>query len=54
MHELPLLIFTLLVQGSVGMAVFLTLSARAASRIPEVKHQLLPGMLLACVVGGWG
>ncbi len=54
MHELPLLIFTLLVQGSVGMTVFLTLSARAASRIPEVKHQLLPGMLLACVVGGLG
>ena len=47
MHELPLLIFTLLVQGSVGMTLFLTLSARAGSRVPEVKPQLLPGMLIA-------
>ena len=54
MHELPLLIFTLLVQGSVGMTLFLTLSARAGSRVPEVKPQLLPGMLIACVAGGLG
>lgn len=54
MHELPLLIFTLLVQGSVGMTLFLALSARAGSRVPEVKPQLLPGMLIACVAGGLG
>jgi len=54
MHELPLLIFTLLVQGSVGMTLFLTLSARAGARVPEVKPQLLPGMLIACVAGGLG
>ncbi len=54
MHELPLLIFTLLVQGSVGMTLFLTLSARAGSRVPEVRPQLLPGMLIACVAGGLG
>ncbi|WP_333849919.1 dimethyl sulfoxide reductase anchor subunit family protein [Leclercia sp.] len=54
MHELPLLIFTLLVQGSVGMTLFLTLSARAGSRVPEVRPQLLPGMLNACVAGGLG
>lgn len=54
MHELPLLIFTLLVQGSVGMTIFLTLSARAGSRVPEVKPQLLPGMLIACVAVGLG
>lgn len=54
MHELPLLIFTLLVQGSVGMPLFLTLSARAGSRVPEVKPQLLPGMLIACIAGGLG
>lgn len=54
MHELPLLIFTLLVQGSVGMTLFLTLSARPASRIPQAKRQLLPVMLTACVVGGLG
>jgi anaerobic dimethyl sulfoxide reductase subunit C (anchor subunit) len=54
MHELPLLIFTLLVQGSVGMTLFLTLSARAGAHVPEVKPQLLPGMLIACVAGGLG
>ena len=54
MHELPLLIFTLLVQGSVGMTLFLTLSARAGARVPEVRPQLLPGMLIACVAGGLG
>lgn len=54
MHELPLLIFTLLVQGSVGMTLFLALSARAGSCVPEVKPQLLPGMLIACVAGGLG
>ena len=54
MHELPLLIFTLLVQGSVGMTLFLTLAARAGSRVPEVRPQLLPGMLIACVAGGLG
>lgn len=54
MHELPLLIFTLLVQGSVGMTLFLALSARAGSRVPEVKPQLLTGMLIACVAGGLG
>lgn len=54
MHELPLLMFTLLVQGSVGMTLFLTLSARAASRVPEVKTRLLPGMLIACMAGGLG
>ncbi len=54
MHELPLLIFTLLVQGSVGMTLFLTLSARAGTRVPEVRPQLLPGMLIACVAGGLG
>lgn len=54
MHELPLLIFTLLVQGSVGITLFLTLSAGTAKRVPEAKRQLLPVMLTACVAGGLG
>lgn len=54
MHELPLLIFTLLVQGSVGITLFLTLSAGTANRAPEAKRQLLPVMLTACVAGGLG
>lgn len=54
MHELPLLIFTLLVQGSVGITLFLTLSAGTANRVPEAKRQLLPVMLTACVAGGLG
>lgn len=54
MHELPLLIFTLLVQGSVGITLFLTLSARTVKHVPEAETQLLPAMLTACVVGGLG
>lgn len=54
MHELPLLIFTLLVQGSVGMTLFLTLCAGTANRVPEARVQLLPVMLTACVAGGLG
>lgn len=47
MHELPLLIFTLLVQGSVGMTLFITLSARE-------KRALLPAMLIAFAIGALG
>ena len=54
MHELPLLLFTLLVQASVGIALFLTLSACKAKSVPEAKNQLLPAMLVACVAGGLG
>lgn len=54
MHELPLLIFTLLVQGSVGITLFLTLSAGAAKPLPQATRQLLPVLLTACVMGGLG
>lgn len=54
MHELPLLIFTLLVQGSVGMTLFLALAAQKAKPIPEAKNQMLLAMLIACVAGGLG
>lgn len=54
MHELPLLIFTLLVQGSVGITLFLTLAAPKAKAHPEARRQLLPAMLLACIAGGLG
>ncbi|POT57133.1 dimethyl sulfoxide reductase [Citrobacter amalonaticus] len=47
MHELPLLIFTLLVQGSVGLTLFMALSSGNRSR-------LLPPMLIACIMGGLG
>ena len=54
MHELPLLIFTLLVQGSVGITLFLTLAVRKAKTLPAAQRQLLPAMLLACIAGGLG
>ncbi|URN97361.1 dimethyl sulfoxide reductase anchor subunit [Leclercia adecarboxylata] len=54
MHELPLLIFTLLVQGSVGITLFLTLAAGAAKSVPQASRQLLPALLTACVMGGLG
>jgi anaerobic dimethyl sulfoxide reductase subunit C (anchor subunit) len=54
MHELPLLLFTLLVQGSVGMTLFLTLAAWKAKQVAEARRQLLPVMLLACITGGLG
>jgi len=54
MHELPLLIFTLLVQGSVGITLFLTLAAPKTKAHPEARRQLLPAMLLACIAGGLG
>lgn len=54
MHELPLLIFTLLVQGSVGITLFLTLGAGAAKPLPQATRQLLPVLLTACVMGGLG
>ncbi|CBG90156.1 dimethyl sulfoxide reductase anchor subunit family protein [Citrobacter rodentium] len=47
MHELPLLIFTLLVQGSVGLTLFMAFSAGD-------RRALLPAMLVACVMGGLG
>lgn len=47
MHELPLLIFTLLVQGSVGLTLFLALSTGE-------KRTLLPAMLVSCVMGALG
>ncbi|MCG1031009.1 dimethyl sulfoxide reductase anchor subunit [Bacillus amyloliquefaciens] len=54
MHELPLLIFTLLVQGSVGITLFLTFGAGAAKSVPQATRQLLPVLLIACVMGGLG
>lgn len=54
MHELPLLIFTLLVQGSVGLTLFLALAARTAKDAPEAQKQRLPAMLFACIAGGLG
>lgn len=47
MHELPLLIFTLLVQGSVGLTLFIALATGE-------KRSLLPAMLVSCVMGGLG
>lgn len=47
MHELPLLIFTLLVQGSVGMTLFISLSATE-------KRTSLPAMLIAFAMGALG
>lgn len=54
MHELPLLIFTLFVQGSVGLSFFIMLSARAQNAVNREKGALIPSMLVACVVGGLG
>jgi DMSO reductase anchor subunit len=54
MHELPLLLFTLLVQGSVGITLFLTLAACKAKFASGAQCQLLPALLVACVAGGLG
>ncbi|MBV5097429.1 dimethyl sulfoxide reductase anchor subunit family protein [Tenebrionicola larvae] len=45
---------SVLVQGSVSLTLFLTLNARSAKRDPQVKSQLLPVMLAACIAGGLG
>lgn len=54
MHELPLLIFTLLVQGSVGITLFLALAAGKAKPLPAAKNQMLLAMLIAFIAGGLG
>ena len=47
MNELPLLIFTLLLQGSVGLTFFLALNSGN-------RGELVPWMFIACVMGGLG
>jgi anaerobic dimethyl sulfoxide reductase subunit C (anchor subunit) len=58
MHELPLLIFTLLVQGAVGIMLFLSVALLKATAYPDYQASLarrfLPALLVACMAGGAG
>ena len=57
MHEWPLIIFTLLVQGSVGLTVFTAVAMMSASRTLNVKQKHsagLPAMLAAFIAGALG
>ena len=57
MHEWPLIIFTLLVQGSVGLTVFTAIAMMSASRTLNVKQKQsagLPAMLAAFITGALG
>ncbi|MCS3601982.1 anaerobic dimethyl sulfoxide reductase subunit C (anchor subunit) [Buttiauxella sp. BIGb0471] len=57
MHEWPLVIFTLLVQGSVGLTVFTTWALISASSTLNVKAKYsvgLPAMFVAFIVGALG
>lgn len=55
MHELPLLLFTLLVQSSVGLTFFLMLSTGAkCCDVISNRKVMLPALFVACVLGGLG
>lgn len=54
MHELPLLIFTLLIQGSVGLTIFLSLRQMVTARREVPSQSVLPALLTACIAGGIG
>lgn len=54
MHEWPLLLFTLLFQGSVGGTFFLTMAVSRTKTVPEENIHLLPGLFFACIAGGLG
>lgn len=51
MHEWPLLIFTLLVQASVGLTLF---TAVSASRAPASMQSQRVALVIACLCGGAG
>ncbi len=57
MHELPLIIFTLLVQCSVGIVLFVTLSLIYAGNHMDIREKCryaLPAMLVAFIAGALG
>ncbi|MGK9172544.1 dimethyl sulfoxide reductase anchor subunit [Yokenella regensburgei] len=58
MHELPLLIFTLLLQGAVGIMLFLSVALLKAAACPDYQASLarhfLPALMVACMAGGVG
>jgi anaerobic dimethyl sulfoxide reductase subunit C (anchor subunit) len=58
MHEWPLLIFTLLVQGAVGVTLFLTLlicgGNTSAGKREFTTARLVPTLFMLCVLGGVG
>ncbi len=54
MHELPLLVFTLLIQGSVGLTIFTAVAAYSSNPVTQKKNLRVGPLLCACIAGGLG